>query len=140
MVVGGLVVATLTTVLVLLLFQPLMDCDRIVEVVLVVDDCISATVGTDDSEPTPDKTEVNGTNTILGVLGSGGGGGGAVVDVDVPVDVNVDDVNVDVVDELVDVVAVPVLKGLPFNNFCECDNRLGCRCFFALDGDSSSRG
>ena len=129
-------VATLTTVLVLLL-----DCDRIVEVVLVVDDCISATVGTDDSEPTPDRTEVNGTNTILGVLGSGGGGGGAVVDVDVPVDVNVDDdVNVDVVDVLVDVVAVPVLKGLPFNNFCECDNRLGCRCFFALDGDSSSRG
>ena len=129
-------VATLTTVLVLLL-----DCDRIV--VLVVDDCISATVGTDDSEPTPDRTEVNGTNTILGVLGSGGGGGGggAVVDVDVPVDVNVDDVNVDdVVDVLVDVVAVPVLKGLPFNNFCECDNRLGCRCFFALDGDSSSRG
>ena len=134
-------VATLTTVLVLLLFQPFLDCDRIVEVVLVVDDCISATVGTDDSEPTPDRTEVNGTNTILGVLGSGGGGGGAVVDVDVPVDVNVDDdVNVDVVDVLVDVVAVPVLKGLPFNNFCECDNRLGCRCFFALDGDSSSRG
>ena len=139
-------VATLTTVLVLLLFHLLLDCDRIVEVVLVVvDDCISATVGTDDSEPTPDRTEVNGTNTILGVLGSGGGGGdggggGAVVDVDVPVDVNVDDVNVDVVDVLVDVVAVPVLKGLPFNNFCECDNRLGCRCFFALDGDSSSRG
>ena len=134
-------VATLTTVLVLLPFQLLLDCDRIVEVVLVVDDCISATVGTDDSEPTPDRTEVNGTNTILGVLGSGGGGGcgGAVVDVDVPVDVNVD-VNVDVVDVLVDVVAVPVLKGLPFNNFCECDNRLGCRCFFALDGDSSSRG
>ena len=138
-------VATLTTVLVLLLFQLLLDCDRIVEVVLVVDDCISATVGTDDSEPTPDRTEVNGTNTILGVLGSGGCGGGAVVDVDVAVDVNVHvnvnvDVNVHVVDVLVVVVAVPVLKGLLFNNFCECDNRLGCRCFFALDGDSSSRG